>query len=202
MIPLAPLWKQYKRVIKPNGAIVLTSQIPFAITLGNSNLPWLRYEWIWEKNRPTGFLNARRMLLKQHENILVFYKHLPVYNPRGVILHDTPTHCRHGASSNYGRYGEKYDCTAHNFPRDIQRISTDSDHEHPTQKPVALFEYLIRTYTNEGATVLDNAIGSGTTAIACIRSNRHYIGFETSQRYYDNCIARIEAYRSNEVSDD
>lgn len=185
--------------------MVLTCQIPFMIELANSNRDWLRYEWIWQKTNPTGFLNSNRMPLKTHENILVFYDRLGTYNPQGIRKGQTkmpssPT-SSYGeyfkkivkARENPNNYGDFYDNVSSgyvNYPRDVLVFPKDRN-RHPTSKPVALFEYLIRTYTNEGETVLDNCMGSGTTAIACMRSNRHYIGFETSKEYYEMAMERI-----------
>lgn len=196
VIPLDRLWEQYKRVIKKSGAIVLTGQIPFTIDLANSNREWLRYEWIWEKTSPTGFLNANRMPMKSHENILVFYDSLGKYNPQG---------CTFGKKQSTGSVSLCYDTDSNyagnlqdplgmiNYPRDILKFRRDSGVAHPTAKPVALFEYLIRTYTDEGDTVLDNCMGSGTTAVACIRSGRHFIGFETNEEYCKLAQTRIDS---------
>ena len=155
IIPLGPLWEQYKRIIKDNGAIVLTAQTPFDKVLGASNLNMLRYEWIWRKPIGTGHLNAKKMPLKNHENILIFYKKLPTYNPQ--MRKGEPYIRRAGntVSTNYGNKthtdifsdGFRYPMTTLEFPRDKTKL-------HPTQKPVALFEYLIRTYTNEGERLL------------------------------------------------
>ena len=195
IIPLDPLWEQYNRIIKDNGAIVLTAQTPFDKVLGCSNLKHLKYEWIWQKDAGTGFLNAKKMPLKDHENILVFYKKPPTYNPqmRTGFKPYTTTKGHHG--TNYGSDkgattvsdGERYPLTTMKFPRDSNKL-------HPTQKPVALFEYLIRTYTNENETVHDNVMGLGTTAIACINTNRNYIGFEMDTNYFNLANERIEQH--------
>ena len=193
IIPLEPLWKEYKRIIKRNGAIVLTAQVPFNITLGASNLSWLRYEWLWKKENGTGFLNAKKMPLKNHENVLVFYKHLPTYNPQMTV--GRPYTCKRGVrnSTNYRpdipawttvNQGDRYPRTVLEFKYDLPKL-------HPTQKPVALFEYMIRTYTNPGETVLDNCMGSGTTGVACVRSERDFIGFELDAKYFEIAQKRI-----------
>ncbi|WP_214780822.1 site-specific DNA-methyltransferase [Exiguobacterium sp. s22] len=195
IIPLDKLWEQYARVIKDNGAIVLTAQTPFDKVLGASNLKLLRYEWVWQKDAGTGFLNAKKMPLKDHENILVFYKKPPNYFPQmrtGFKAYKTKKG-HHG--TNYGNdsgavtesNGERYPLTVLSFCRDKQKL-------HPTQKPVALFEYLIKTYTNEGDVVLDNCMGSGTTAIACLNTNRNYIGFELDETYHTLLTERINAH--------
>lgn len=196
IIPLDKLWKQYKRIIKPNGAIVLTAQTPFDKVLGSSNLDMLRYEWIWRKEAGTGFLNAKKMPLKDHENILVFYKNLPTYNPQ--MTEGKPYKGKYSqknlGSTNYGdadkiepiekNYEMRYPKTVLEFPRDKEKV-------HPTQKPVALFEYLIKTYTNEGDTVLDTCMGSGTTAVACKNTNRNFIGFELDKDYFNTIQQRL-----------
>jgi site-specific DNA-methyltransferase (adenine-specific) len=195
VIPLDKLWEQYERIIKDNGAIVLTAQPPFDKVLGASNLKLLKYEWIWEKNKATGHLNAKRMPMKAHENVLVFYKNLPLYNPQGLVKKEKPT-VRKGGSGNGTNYG-KSDKDAvqefENYPRDIFRFDMDTKTVHPTQKPVALFEYLIRTYTNENEIILDNCMGSGTTAVACVKTNRKFIGFETESKYIEVCNTRLDS---------
>lgn len=193
VIPLEPLWEQYKRVIKDNGCIALFAQTPFDKVLGASNLKMLRYEWIWLKGRGTGYLNAKKMPLKAHENILIFYKKLPTYNPQ---MRKGKPYVRTGGAWS-ANYGNRKRVTVINegqrYPIDvlkIERAKTDSG-AHPTQKPVALLEYLVKTYTNEGETVLDNCMGSGSTAVACINTNRNFIGFETSKEYCDIANQRI-----------
>ena len=201
IIPLDLLWEQYDRIIKDNGAIVLTAQTPFDKVLGCSNLKLLRYEWIWEKTTSTGFLNAKKMPMKAHENILVFYKKLPKYNPQkttGHIRKVSSAEHKIGSkvTSNYGEHGlTGYDSTER-YPRSIQVFPTDRQKTavHPTQKPVALFEYLVKTYTDEGETVLDNVMGFGTTAVACINTDRNYIGFEMDTNYFNLANERIEQH--------
>ena len=192
VIPLNDLWNQYKRIIKDNGAIVLFSQPPFDKILACSNLKMFRYEWIWQKENSTGFLNAKKMPLKIHENILVFYKKLPTYNPQ-MRLGFKPYRCKQGRhTTNYGDYkqghltesnGERYPIDIINFQREVSL--------HPTQKPVALLEYLIKTYTNESETVLDNCMGSGSTGVACVNTNRNFIGFELDENYFNIAKTRI-----------
>ena len=203
IIPLDILWKQYERIIKDNGAILLFGQTPFDKVLGCSNLKLLRYEWIWEKPHATGFLNAKKMPMKAHENILVFYKKLPVYIPQKTSGH-SPTHSFTRSieiSNNNELYGtmKKEIVGGGNtdrYPRSIQVFSLDTQKckLHPTQKPVALLEYLIRTYTNEGETVLDNCMGSGSTGIACLKTNRNFIGIEKDDKYFDIACNRINGY--------
>lgn len=197
IICLNKLWGQYNRIIKDNGAIVLFAQTPFDKVLGSSNLKMLRYEWIWEKTTATGHLNAKKMPLKAHENILIFYKKLPVYNPQKTQNH-TPVHSYtkyQDDGSNYGKtsVGISGGGSTERYPRSVILFKSDKQKQalHPTQKPVALCEYLIKTYTNECDIVLDNCMGSGTTAIACINTNRQYIGFELDTNYYNIALERI-----------
>lgn len=194
IIPLDKIWKHYERIIKDDGAIVLTAQTPFDKVLGASNLKLLKYEWIWEKSKATGHLNAKRMPLKNHENILVFYKQLPAYKPQGLIKKTVPT-IRKGGSGNGTNYG-KSDKDAiqeyENYPKAVLRFPSETKTTHPTQKPVDLFEYLIKTYTNEGELVLDNTMGSGTTCVACVNTNRQYIGMELDEEYYTIAQKRVE----------
>lgn len=197
-IPLPILWSQYNRIIKDNGAVVLFAQTPFDKVLGCSNLNMLRYEWIWEKPTVTGFLNANRMPMKAHENILVFYKKLPVYNPQKTTGHTrkvSKAEHKKGSikSTNYGDYKTaSYDSTER-YPRDVQVFSTDRQKEalHPTQKPVALLEYLIKTYTNENEIVLDSCMGSGSTGVACKHTGRNFIGIELDKEYFSIAKERI-----------
>ena len=193
VIPLEPLWKQYSRVIKPNGAIVLTAQTPFDKVLGCSNLQMLKYEWIWRKTKATGHLNAKKMPMKEHENVLVFYKNLPTYNPQGLVELESPI-LRKGKNNgtNYGKSDKDSYRKVTGYPRDVLEFPSEGKTVHPTQKPVALFEYLIKTYTNPGELVLDNCMGSGTTAIACMNTKRNFIGFEMDKGYYDIACKRIE----------
>lgn len=193
VIQLDLLWAQYKRIC--NGAIVLTAASPFDKVLGVSNLRMLKQEWIWRKESGTGFLNAKKAPLKNHETILVFYKKPGVYNPQ-MREGFKPYTCKQGESKsqNYGEQsgavtisnGARYPLTVLDFPRDKSKI-------HPTQKPVALMEYLIRTYTNEGDTVLDNCMGSGTTGVACANTGRKFIGMEMDDGYFQIARKRIEA---------
>lgn len=194
VIPMEPLWKQYNRIIKDHGAIVLFSQMPFGASLIMSNPKMFRYEWIWEKNQAAGFLNAKKMPLRKHENILVFYKHLPTYNPQGLIKLDKPIQEEGSANRNGKNYGvadKSFIRTHKNYPTDIITFSKDAGY-HPTQKPVDLLEYLIKTYTNEGDTVLDNCMGSGSTGVACVNTNRDFIGMELNEEYFKIACGRIE----------
>lgn len=184
-LDLPRLWKEYERVIKDNGAIVLFAQSPFDKVLACSNLKLFRYEWIWEKTNATGFLNASKCPLKAHENILVFYKKAPIYNPIKTKGHKRVSRKEHKTkcmqSSNYGKQMHTKDyCSEERYPRSVLRFKLDkqTNNLHPTQKPVALLRYFIKTYTNEDHIVLDNCIGSGTTGEACFFENRKFIGFD------------------------
>ena len=160
---------------------------------GASNLKMLKYEWIWQKDNATGFLNAKKMPMKIHENILIFYKKLPIYNPQ-MREGFRPYKCKQGRhSNNYGAYekGHLTESDGGRFPIDIVGFKKDKNKLHPTQKPVALLEYLIKTYTNEGETVLDNAMGSGSTGVACINTNRNFIGIEIDKTYFEMAKQRI-----------
>ena len=155
-----------------------------------------KYDWIWDKVKGTGFLNAKRQPLRNHEVVSVFYKSQCIYNPQKTFGHEKKTSFRakHLQTDVYGAMNNDYlYCSTDRYPRSIQIFSTDTQNSslHPTQKPVSLFEYLIKTYTNEGMIVLDNCIGSGTTAIACINTNRRYIGFEKDKNYYKISQNRI-----------
>ena len=198
VIPLNKLWKQYERIIKDNGAIVLFSQMPFSAELVHSNLKLFKYEWIWQKDNGTGFLNAKKMPLKIHENILVFYKKLPLYNPQ-MRTGFKPYKCKQGRhSTNYGAYeqGHITESNGERYPIDIIKFKKDSG-LHPTQKPVELLEYLIKTYTNENETVLDNCMGSGSTGVACINTNRNFIGYELDEKYFEIAEKRINEAMCN-----
>ena len=194
VIPFEPMWEQYKRIIKDNGAIVLFSQLPFASDLIQSNKKMFRYEWIWVKDNATGFLNAKKMPLKIHENILVFYKKLPLYNPQ-MRTGFKPYKCKQGShSNNYGDYQEGHitESNGERYPIDIIKFNRDKDKLHSTQKPVALLEYLIKTYTNEGDLVLDNCFGSCSTGVACINTNRNFIGMELDEEFFKIGKQRID----------
>lgn len=200
IIPFDELWQHYKRVIKDNGAIVLTASQPFTTKLIASNLKWFRYEWIWKKGKhTTGFQNANRMPLKNHENVCVFYKKLPTYNPQG-IMHIKPKRVKKEPGMQVlGQRNVTLNKThvvkRTNFPRSVLDFSRDSNTFHPTQKPLSLFEYLIKTYTNEGETVLDNCMGGFTTAVACDNTGRNWIGFELVEEYCFKGMERINQNR-------
>jgi site-specific DNA-methyltransferase (adenine-specific) len=197
VIALDPLWKEYKRIIKDNGAIVLTSAEPFTSKLIQSNLSNFKYKWVWDKANPSGFLNAKKQPLRVTEDVLVFYKKQCTYNPR-MEVRGAPRkkggYIKPNGSDNYGSYEDSVSVNNEYYPTNLLRISNANRSEkvHPTQKPVALFQYLIETYTNPGMTVLDNCIGSGTTAIAALRTGRQFIGFETEPAYVEIANKRID----------
>lgn len=191
------LWAQYKRVIKPNGAIVLFAQTTFDKVLGASNLSWLRYEWIWEKTQATGHLNAKEMPMKAHENILVFYDKLPTYNPQKTTghspVHKYTKHQDDGAVYGKTKKGISGGGSTERYPRSVLKFASDRQklNLHSTQKPLALMEYLIKTYTNEGEVVLDSCAGSGTTLVAAKNLGRSYIGFELDEKIFSVAENRL-----------
>ena len=195
VINLELLWEQYERIIKDNGAIVLFAQTPFDKLLGASNLKLLKYEWIWEKEQGTGHLNAKKMPLKSHENILVFYKKLPIYNPQ-MIGNEKRIVKRSGEKSKTTNYGDFIEIAESEYvgryPKDVLKFNKDKERLHPTQKPVDLLKFLIKSYTNEHDVVLDNCMGSGSTGVACINTNRNFIGIELEEKYFNIAKQRIE----------
>lgn len=203
VLPLDQLWAHYKRIVKPQGAIVLFAQCPFDKVLGASNLPMLKYEWIWRKPHLTGFLNAHHQPMRCHETILVFShgsaspsKRNPmVYNPQmrqGKPYVKVRTDNCH--TDNYRAFTIQNTISDGKFhPISVLDFSRDPDSWHPTQKPVDLLRYLVLTYTPMGGVILDNCMGSGSLAIACIREHRHYVGFELNPDYYARALRRIDA---------
>ncbi|NCC88578.1 MAG: site-specific DNA-methyltransferase [Clostridia bacterium] len=197
VIPLDKLWSEYERVIKDNGAIVLFAQTPFDKVLGASNLKLLKYEWIWEKDRASGHLNAKKMPMKAHENILVFYKKLPTYNPQKTTGHkpSNTSGRRLKETTNYGKFEQIISGgQTTRYPRSVQKVNVvNSQHGivHPTQKPLSLIEYMIRTYTNEGDLILDNCAGSGTTGLGAKNLGRNFIMMEQDPKYFEIAKARV-----------
>lgn len=194
VIPFAPLWEAYKRVCKPNAAIVLTASQPFTSALVMSNPDWFRYCLVWDKKGTTGFQTAKIMPLRRHEDIVIFYKTKPIYNP-SMEERGKPRK-KGGSKTDNGCYGDLRSSESFNntyYPTSILDVSNASKSglEHPTQKPVALMEYLIRTYTNEGQLVLDNTMGSGTTGVACMNTGRSFIGIERDEGYFKIAQRRI-----------
>jgi site-specific DNA-methyltransferase (adenine-specific) len=198
IIDMSRLWAEYERVIKDNGAIVLTANSHFVFTLHASNPKLYRYKWVWEKTCPYRFLLAHKMPLSQHEDVLIFYKKLPTYNPQmktgysAYKINDQRTENKRETIKGFKPKPIIRESNGERFPNDIIKIANgNSGSMHPTQKPVALFEYLIKTYTNEGELVLDNCSGSGTTAIACMNANRRFICIERDETYHRKSIERI-----------
>ena len=202
VIPFDKLWAQYNRIIKDNGAILLFAQGKFYVNLVSSNMKMFRYDLVWDKELISGFLNAKRMPLRRHEQVAVFYKHLPTYNPQftqGKPLHSKGTayQTKELTNNNYGDFKATDDDRAgstEKYPTSI--IKFQKPHPsvcvHPTQKPIELLEYLIKTYTNEGDTVLDNCMGSGSTGVACKNLNREFIGMELDEKYFKVACERLE----------
>ncbi len=198
VIPFGPMWEQLNRIIKPNGAIVLFGSEPFSSALRMSNIKNYRYDLIWNKIRAAGFLNANRMPLKQHENISLFYKKLPTYNPQKYIDKPYDKTKYNGKDMKENVLGSYVSKSSKNngerFPKSILKFSQNWSRQqqiHPTQKPIALMEYLIKTYTNENETVLDFTMGSGSTGVACVNTNRNFIGIEQDDKYFNIASERI-----------
>ena len=204
IIPFEPLWEQYHRIIKDNGAIVLFASQPFSSVLVNSNIKNFRYEWIWEKDKPSNFALANKQPMKYHENVMVFYKKQPTYNKQITYGHKP--------MNGQAKYGRTYNGSVPNLdveerykggkttrnPSSIQKFNTpkhnssDKSGLHPTQKPLEACEYFIKTYTDEGQTVLDNCMGSGTTGVAAMNLHRKFIGIELDTQYFEIAEKRIQ----------
>jgi len=200
-IPFEPLWDQYRRVCKENAAIVLHGQEPFTSDLILSNRKEFRYKWVWAKRQCTGFLNAKKQPLRNCEDIAVFYRRQCTYNPqmwKGKLqLKSTG-----GPTNNYGKYNPMPTLSENYYPTTLLEFPANRFKDgHPTQKPVPLLEYLIRTYTNEGDTVLDNCMGSGSTGVACVNTGRDFIGMELDAGYFETARRRIEETRGNTEED-
>ena len=206
-IPLEPLWEQFRRLLKPTGVVILTASQPFTTMLAASNLPWLKYALVWEKNRATGFLHAKQKPLKVHEDILVFSpattvyegrsKRPMTYNPQGLVELEQPVASRSGRTTDpllfngkrvVGGGGQQ---SHTNYPTSILRFASERKPIHPTQKPLDLMRYLVLTYTNEGDTVLDCCIGSGTTGVAAVLEGRQFIGIEKNEKFFDMAKDRM-----------
>jgi site-specific DNA-methyltransferase (adenine-specific) len=203
IIDLEKMWKEILRVIKDNGAIVIFGAEPFSSRLRMSCLQFFRYDIIWEKTLPVGFLNAKKMPLRSHETISVFYKKLPTYNPQKTYGHKRKTATRINKSTNYGKADKKisYDSTER-MPRSVIKFSQDKQKKalHPTQKPVGLLRYLIRTFSNEKETVLDFCGGVFSTGVAALLENRKFIGVELHSPYFKLGEHRLEQYKEEDSS--
>lgn len=203
VIPFEPLWEQYRRIAKKNAAIVLTASQPFTSALIASNMRDFAYCWYWNKSKVTGFANAKKQPLRCVEEVAVFYRRPPTYNPQGLLPFGRVVN--KGKSAGGGaiqgetvgngkgalRSGADYLQEWTNYPRQVLKISSEGKTLHPTQKPVALMEYLIRTYTNPGETVLDNTMGSGTTGVAAVLTGRKFIGIEKEEKYFNIACERV-----------
>ena len=204
ILDLDLLWKQYERIIKPNGAVILFGSQPFTTTLINSNIKDFKYTLVWDKKMKVGMMNCKRMPLRQHEDIMVFYKKQPTYNPqmtkgkmRNKKIAPTKDFEVYGQITPIDNFNDDY------YPSSILEFSNANQKakSHPTQKPVALMEYLIKTYTNEGEVVLDNTMGSGTTGVACVNTNRRFIGMELDDKYFEIAERRItDAVREKQLT--
>ena len=200
IIPFEPLWEQYERVIKDNGAIVLTASQPFTSTLRMSNIKLVRYTWVWEKSKATGFLNAKKRPLVAHEDITVFSKKPTTYNPQFSTKEPYNKGIRKEQTDDdvYGKFERvEVKSDGKRYPRSVVYFKTAESEGavlHKTQKPLKLFEYLIKTYTNEGDLVLDNCMGSGSTGVACLNTNRNFIGIELDDKYFEIAKKRIESH--------
>ena len=208
VIPFEPLWENYNRVIKDNGAIVLFGSEPFSSALRMSNLTMYKYDWVWDKVQGANFLNVKYQPLKNIENIMVFSKgritngrRQPIkYNPQGVVKNNivktNPSDYAGTFSSSSIKKGKQYITTGTGYPKCVIQFTKDKSSLHPTQKPVALLVYLIKTYTNKGDVVLDNCMGSGSTGVACVNTNRRFIGIELDEGYFNIAKKRIEEAQS------
>lgn len=211
IIPFEPLWEQYKRIIKPNGVIALFAQGRFCVDLVNSNPKWFKYDLVWDKQLVSGFLNAKKMPLRRHEQIAIFYKHQPTYNPQFSV--GQPLHSKGQAyktkdvvNQNYGKYHNPDNERAgscEKYPTSILPFQKPHPSKalHRTEKPIALLEYLIKTYTSSGETVLDNCMGSGSTGVACVNTQRNFIGIEIDENYFNIAKNRINKLNQGEKND-
>ena len=201
IIPFRLLWEQYNRIIKEDGNIVLFGSQPFTSLLITSNIQNFKYCWVWDKIRGVGHLNAKKRPMMSTEDICIFYKKLGVYNPQMREREKPRRSMNNNTQEVYGKAQDNFigEELGMRYPINLIAFSKSKQEDfilHPTQKPLALCEYLVKTYTNKDAVVLDNCIGSGTTAIACINTERNYIGFELEEKYYKVCLERLEQFRS------
>lgn len=202
-IDLIELWKQYIKIIKPHGCIALFAQSPFDKILACSNFKMYQYEWVIEKTKATGHLNAKKRPMKAHENVLIFYKNLPTYNPQMTDghspMHSYVKHKDDGFCYGATKTGISGGGSTTRYPRDVLKFKWDTQKSalHPTQKPVALCEYMIKTYTNKGELVLDNCMGSGSTGVAAVNNERNFIGIELDVAYYDTAVQRINEVKQH-----
>ena len=202
IISMDQLWEQYTRLLKVGGVVALFGDEPFSSSLRLSNPKWYRYYWYWTKNKATGFLNANRMPLKRVETISIFYPKLPLYNPQKEIGYKPYTSMTGSKTKNYGKFKSiKTVNDGSRYPTNVLTFNKVSKTIHPTQKPVDLLEYLIKTYTNPNMTVLDNVMGSGSTGVACVNTNRNFIGMELDEDYFKIAKERIEKADRSTLAD-
>ena len=200
VIPFDEMWKRLNKLIKPNGAIVLFGSEPFSSALRMSNIKNYKYDWKWRKTKPSGHLNAKKQPMRKFEDVMVFYKKQCVYNPQGLIEGEFNNNrkWRKNGVNNDHTYGQETEIAISkfsNYPNNELEFSNKNNNlMHPTQKPLELLEYLVKTYTNEGDMVLDNCMGSGTCGLAAIKNNRRFIGIEKEKNYYDITLKRIHEY--------
>jgi len=192
VIPFEPMWLQYKRIIKDNGAIVLTAAQPFTSALVMSNPKWFKYCWVWDKKIPTGHLNAKHQPMRKTEDIVIFCQSKTIYNPQGLVYNPRikTRNVNTEGSKCYGKHGSTSFSEWQNYPTNLLAIKNEFG-LHPTQKSVPLMEYLVKTYTNQGDTVLDNCMGSGTTGLACKNLGRKFIGIEQDANYFEIASKRM-----------
>lgn len=204
IIPPGDLWPRFERILKPAGAVVLFGTQPFTTFIGASKIEWLRYSWVWEKNRPTNHLNAKKQPMTGYEDILVFYRQQPTYNPQGLVpfrkkmknSHVDMTRGKGAESSTVSGFskGRDYYQEWTNYPRGILPFDVVRNPIHPTEKPVPLLEYLVRTYTNAGDVVVDCCVGSGATVEACLNAGRRFYAFEQDEQHFRGAEKRIANY--------
>lgn len=203
IIPFVPLWEHYNRIAKINAAMIFCGAEPFSSLLRMSNTKYYKYDWVWDKVKGTGFLNAKKQPMRNHELVSVFYRKQCKYNPQKTRGHANKKSIRkiHLQTDVYGDMGGNVYESTERYPRSIQVFSSDTQNSsfHPTQKPLALMEYMIRTYTNEGDVVLDNCMGSGTTGVACVNTNRKFIGIEMDENYFNIASNRIKEANDNKT---
>lgn len=201
VIPFEPMWAAVRRVLKPNGAAVFTASQPFTSALVMSNVRDFKYSWVWQKSRPTGHMNAKHQPMREHEDVLVFYRERATYNPQMTVGSPNHVNAKPRIKSKSDNYGAQYQVvekvTDLKYPKTVLqfKVLSPSNVVHPTQKPVALMEYLIRTYTNPGETVLDFTMGSGTTGVAAMNCGRNFIGIERDPEYFAIAQKRITEAR-------
>lgn len=203
VIPFEPLWKQYNRIIKSNGAIVLFSAQPFTTKLIQSNFKKFRYCWYWKKHNATGGIFARVQPMRCIEDICVFYSKMPTYNPQGIKRLDNPI-ISNPKRNSITREKKNPSLQTHTgYPKHLLEFKgVTNDRVHPTQKPTPLLEYLIKTYTNKGEVVLDNCMGVGSTGVACVNTDRDFIGIELDRNYFDIAKERIDNAKKNSANDE